>query len=63
LRDKIWFHPTIQLRYETSADQLRYVLAEIRQLLYAHPKVESTGSASSSSDPAPHLEILPVATD
>lgn len=41
LRDKIWFHPTIQLRYETSADQLRYVLAEIRHLLYAHPKVES----------------------
>jgi MscS family membrane protein len=41
VRDKIWFHPTIQLRYETSADQLRYVLAEIRQLLYAHPRVES----------------------
>jgi MscS family membrane protein len=41
LRDKMWFHPTIQLRYETSADQLRYVLAEIRHLLYAHPKVES----------------------
>jgi MscS family membrane protein len=41
VRDKIWFHPTIQLRYETSADQLRHVLAEIRQLLYAHPKVES----------------------
>ena len=41
LRDKIWFHPTIQLRYETTADQLRYVLAEIRRLLYAHPKVES----------------------
>jgi MscS family membrane protein len=41
VRDKIWFHPTIQLRYETSADQLRYVLAGIRQLLYAHPRVES----------------------
>ena len=41
VRDKIWFHPTIQLRYETSADQLRYVLTEIRRLLYAHPKVES----------------------
>lgn len=41
VRDKIWFHPTIQLRYETSADQLRYVLSELRRLLYAHPKVES----------------------
>ncbi len=44
VRDKIWFHPTIGVRYETSADQLRYILAEIRKLLYAHPKVE-TGSA------------------
>jgi MscS family membrane protein len=41
VRDKIWFHPIIQLRYETSADQLRYVLTEIRHMLYAHPKIES----------------------
>lgn len=41
VRDKIWFHPTIQLRYETSADQLRHVLAEVRRLLYAHPRVET----------------------
>ena len=44
LRDKIWFHHTLQLRYETTSDQLRCILAEIRKLLYAHPKVES-GSA------------------
>jgi MscS family membrane protein len=43
-REKIWFHPKLRLRCETSADQLRYVLAEIRRLLYEHPKVE-TGSA------------------
>jgi MscS family membrane protein len=41
VRDKVWFRPTIGLRYETTADQLRYVLAEIRRLLYAHPLVES----------------------
>ncbi len=41
VRDKIWFRPTLALRYETTADQLRYVLAEIRRLLYAHPMVES----------------------
>ncbi len=41
VRDKIWFRPIISLRYETTADQLRYVLAEIRRLLYAHPMVES----------------------
>jgi MscS family membrane protein len=41
LRDKIWFHHTLQLRYETASDQLRYILVEIRKLLYEHPKVES----------------------
>jgi MscS family membrane protein len=43
-RDKILFNPTLGLRFETSPDQLRYVLAECRKLLYEHPKVE-TGSA------------------
>ena len=41
VRDKIAFRPTIGLRYETSAEQLRYVLAEIRRLLYGHPMVET----------------------
>jgi MscS family membrane protein len=40
-RDKILFNPTLGLRYETSPDQLRYVLAECRRLLYEHPKVET----------------------
>src|SRR5262245_3454276 len=38
-RDRFWFHPTLQLRYETTPDQIRYVLVEIRKMLYAHPKV------------------------
>ncbi|UCG12114.1 MAG: mechanosensitive ion channel family protein [Deltaproteobacteria bacterium] len=38
-RDKIWYHPRISLRYETTPDQIRYILVEIRKLLYAHPKV------------------------
>ncbi|PRD42525.1 hypothetical protein C5748_15565 [Phyllobacterium phragmitis] len=38
-RDRIRFTTTLQLRYETTADQLRYVLAELRQLLIAHPGV------------------------
>jgi MscS family membrane protein len=41
-RDKILFRPILGLRYETSADQIRYLLAEIRKLLYQHPKVESS---------------------
>ncbi|MFI5114971.1 MAG: mechanosensitive ion channel family protein [Terriglobales bacterium] len=40
-RDKILFDPTLGLRYETSLDQLRYVLANVRRMLYEHPKVES----------------------
>lgn len=40
-RDKVLFNPKLGLRYETSPDQLRFVLAEIRRMLYEHPKVES----------------------
>ncbi len=40
-RDKIWFNPTLGVRYETSPDQLRYLLAEVRRMLYEHPKVET----------------------
>ncbi|MGH7388087.1 MAG: mechanosensitive ion channel family protein [Candidatus Rokuibacteriota bacterium] len=44
VRDKIRFRPTLSLRHETSAEQLRYVLAEIRQVLYGHPMVETYSS-------------------
>jgi MscS family membrane protein len=44
MRDKTWFHHTLHLRYETTADQLRYVLAEIREMLYGHSKVESSSA-------------------
>ena len=40
LRDKFWLRHQIGVRYETSADQLRYLLAGIRRLLYAHPRIE-----------------------
>ena len=43
-RDKMLFNTRLGLRCETSADQLRYVLAEIRRLLYEHPKVETDGA-------------------
>lgn len=39
-RDKVWFHPQIRLRYDTTPDQIRYVLVEVRKMLYAHPKVD-----------------------
>ena len=44
MRDKTWFHHTLHLRYETTADQLRYILAEIRKMLYGHSKVESASA-------------------
>jgi MscS family membrane protein len=39
-RDRIWFHPRIGLRYETTPDQLRHVLVGIRRMLYSHPRVD-----------------------
>ena len=64
-RDRFWYHPTLGLRYETSPDQLRYVLVEVRRLLYAHPKVDSAsarvrfvGFGSSSLD----LEVFSYVT-
>nr|WP_321500671.1 mechanosensitive ion channel family protein [uncultured Dethiosulfovibrio sp.] len=38
-RDKHLFEATIGLRYETSMDQLRWILTEIKEMLLAHPKV------------------------
>jgi MscS family membrane protein len=38
-RDRFWYHPMLQLRYETKPDQIRYLLVEVRRMLYAHPKI------------------------
>lgn len=38
-RDRFWFHPLLKLRYETTSGQLRYIILELRKMLYAHPKV------------------------
>jgi small-conductance mechanosensitive channel len=38
-RDRICFTTKVQLRYETTADQLRYVIAELRKLLIGHPRI------------------------
>jgi MscS family membrane protein len=44
-RDKILFNPPLAIRYETTADQLRYLLAEVRRMLYEHPKIESNSAS------------------
>ena len=38
-RDRMLLKAVIGLRYETEPEQLRYVLAKLRELLLAHPKV------------------------
>lgn len=38
-RDRFLFTTTLQLRYETTPDQMRYVLVALRKLLIAHPIV------------------------
>jgi len=40
-RDKILFKTTLGFRPETKADHLRYVLSEIRRMLYSHPKIDT----------------------
>jgi MscS family membrane protein len=39
-RDRIWLRATLGLRYDTTPDQLRHVLVRLRELLYAHPRVD-----------------------
>ena len=40
-RDKIWFHPMVNLRRDTTSEQLQRVLASFRAILAGHPKVEA----------------------
>ena len=39
VRDRMIFRPKIRLRYETTPDQLRLVLASLREMLLAHPRI------------------------
>jgi MscS family membrane protein len=39
--DKMLIGRTLGLRYETETEQMRYVLAKIREMLHAHPRIES----------------------
>src|SRR5215469_15750538 len=40
-RDKIRFHPTLNLRRDTTSAQLLEVLSSVREILKAHPKVDA----------------------
>ena len=61
LRDKIWFNHTLSLRYETTPEQLRYILAEIRRMLEGHPKIETASARArfiGFGDSSLNLEIF-----
>jgi MscS family membrane protein len=65
LRDRILLSTVLQLRYETTPDQLRFVLAELRKLLIAHPKIAGeplrvrfTGFGAHSLDIEIHAYVL-----
>ena len=38
-RDRMLFNPTLGLRYETTPDQIRYLLGQLRLLLQNHPQI------------------------
>jgi MscS family membrane protein len=40
-RGKIWFHPTISVRFDTSPDQLKYLLERLRQLIRDDKRIQS----------------------
>lgn len=40
VRDRFRYHPTIGVRCDTTPDQLRWLLVELRRMLHAHPKVD-----------------------
>jgi MscS family membrane protein len=40
-RDKMWFHLTLNLRRDTTPDQVRTLLESIAKILNEHPKVET----------------------
>jgi len=55
--DRMLIDPIVGLRYETSHEQLRYVLAKLREMFHAHPRIDSdtvrvrfAGFGSSSMD-------------
>jgi MscS family membrane protein len=39
-RDKIFFHPILNLRRDTTPDQIRILITSLRELLLAHPLVD-----------------------
>lgn len=53
-RDRFFFHPIFRIRLDATPDHIRYLLVELRAILYAHPKV--------SPQPA-RIRFIEIGTD
>ncbi len=42
-RDRYWFHPTLHLRRDATAEQIREMVDAIGRILQQHPKVDASG--------------------
>ncbi len=42
-RDRMWFHPTVRLRRDTTPDQVRQMMEAITQILNKHEMVDASG--------------------
>jgi MscS family membrane protein len=59
-RRKIWYHPRLQLEKTSSADQVRFVLVEVRRMLYSHPRVDPDAARIRFAEFAPSSLELDV---
>ena len=59
-RDKFLYRRLLRLRPDTSPDQIRYILIQLRELLYAHPSIEGESAWARFVDLAEHSFDLEV---
>lgn len=60
-RDRMWFHPTLQLRRDTTAEQIQQMMDTVKGILETHPKVDPTAVPVRFTNIAPQsfdLEIF-----
>ncbi len=56
-RDKIWFHPKLNLRRDTTSEQLQRVLSSLHEILTGHAKIEA------GNTPARFVGVGPYSLD
>ncbi len=42
-RDRMWFHPTLHLRRDTTPEQIQQMMDAVTKILEGHPEVDSSG--------------------